>query len=140
MRAVAGPARRRGGAVHRRTAPDPGVGPHRPDAPLRPGLAERRTHDDVRHGVTDLFAALETATGKVLGRCFPRHRHDEFLVFLTQVARAWPRRELHVVVDNASTHNHTEVTAWLATHPRITLHFTPTSASWMNQVETFFGC
>jgi transposase len=110
-----------------------------PTLPLRPGLAERRTHDYARHGVTDLFAALETATGKVLGRCFARHRHDEFLVFLKQVARAWPRRELHVVVDNASTHNHAEVTAWLARHPRITLHFTPTSASWMNQVETFFG-
>jgi transposase len=110
-----------------------------PTLPLRPGLAERRTHDYVRHGVTDLFAALETATGKVLGRCFPRHRHDEFLVFLKQVARAWPRRELHVVVDNASTHNHAEVIAWLAKHPRVQLHFTPTSASWMNQVETFFG-
>jgi hypothetical protein len=103
-----------------------------PTLPLRPGLAERHTHDYVRRGVTDLFAALETATGKVLGRCFPRHRHDEFLVFLKQVARAWPRRELHVVVDNASTHSHAEVTAWLARHPRITLHFTPTSASWMN--------
>ena len=110
-----------------------------PTLPLRSGLAERRTHDYVRHGVTDLFAALETATGRVLGGCFARHRHDEFLVFLKQVAHAWPRRELHVVVDNASTHSHAEVTAWLARHPRITLHFTPTSASWMNQVETFFG-
>jgi transposase len=110
-----------------------------PILPLRPGLAERRTHDYVRHGVTDLFAALETATGKVLGRCFPRHRHDEFLVFLRQVARAWPRRELHVVCDNASAHKHAGVQAWLARHPRIILQFTPTSASWMNQVETFFG-
>ena len=89
--------------------------------------------------MTDLFAALETATGKVLGRCFPRHRHDEFLVFLRQVARVWPRRELHVVCDNASAHKHAAVQTWLARHPRITLHFTPTSASWMNQVETFFG-
>jgi transposase len=110
-----------------------------PTLPLRPGLVERHTHDYVRHGVTDLFAALETATGKVLGRCFPRHRHDEFLVFLRQVARAWPRRELQVVCDNASAHKHAAVQAWLARHPRITLHFTPTSASWMNQVETFFG-
>jgi transposase len=110
-----------------------------PELPLRPGLAERRTHNYVRHGVTDLFAALETATGKVVGRCFARHRHDEFLVFLKQVARAWPRRELHVVVDNASTHSHAEVTTWLTKQPRISLHFTPTSASWMNQVETFFG-
>jgi hypothetical protein len=75
--------------------------------------------------VTDLFAVLETTTGKVVGRCFPRHRHDEFLVFLKQVARVWPRRELHVVVDNASTHSHAEVTAWLARHPRITLHSRP---------------
>jgi transposase len=110
-----------------------------PTLPVRPGLAERRTHDYVRHGVTDLFAALETATGRVLGRCFPRHRHDEFLVFLRQVARTWPRRELHVVCDNASAHKHAAVTTWLARHPRITLHFTPTSASWMNQVETFLG-
>jgi transposase len=110
-----------------------------PTLPLRPGLAERHTHDYLRHGGTDLFAALETATGKVLGRCYPRHRHDEFLVFLKQVAKAWPRRELHVVCDNASAHKHAAVQAWLARHPRITLHFTPTSASWMNQVETFFG-
>jgi transposase len=110
-----------------------------PALPLRPGLVARQTHDYVRHGVTDLFAALETATGKVVGRCFPRHRHDEFLVFLQQVARAWPRRELHVVCDNASAHKHVEVTAWLAKQPRITLHFTPTSASWMNQIETFLG-
>jgi transposase len=110
-----------------------------PTLPLRPGLAERQTHDYVCHGVTDLYAALETATGKVIGRCFARHRHDEFLVFLRQVARTWPRRELHVVCDNASTHTHAEVAAWLARHPRVQLHFTPTSASWMNQVETFFG-
>jgi transposase len=110
-----------------------------PTLPLRPGVAERHTHDYVRHGVTDLFAALETATGKVLGHCFPRHRHDEFLAFLKQVARARPRRPLHVVVDNASAHSHDDVAAWLARHPRIQLHFTPTSASWMNQAETFFG-
>jgi transposase len=110
-----------------------------PTLPLRPGLAERRTHDYVRHGITSLFAALEVATGKVTGRCFDRHRHTEFLAFLKLVARTYPRRELHVVLDNYGTHKHPAVRNWLATHPRIRLHYTPTSASWMNQVETFFG-
>jgi transposase len=110
-----------------------------PTLPLRPGLAERRTHDDVRHGITSLFAALDVATGKITGRCFDRHRHAEFLVFLKLVARRYPRRELHVVLDNYATHTHPAVRDWLAKHPRIRLHFTPTSASWMNQVETFFG-
>jgi DDE superfamily endonuclease/Homeodomain-like domain len=110
-----------------------------PTLPLRPGLAERRTHDDVRHGITSLFAALDIATGKVTGRCFDRHRHSEFLAFLKLVARRYPRRELHVVLGNCGTHKHPAVRRWLDTHPRIQLHFTPTSASWMNQVETFFG-
>ena len=110
-----------------------------PTLPLRPGLAERRTHDYVRHGITSLFAALDVATGKITGRCFDRHRHSEFLAFLKLVARRYPRRELHVVLDNYGTHKHPAVRDWLATRPRIRLHFTPTSASWMNQVETFFG-
>src|SRR5215207_5028736 len=110
-----------------------------PILPLRPGLPERRTHDYVRHGTTTLFAALEVATGKVTDACFPRHTNDEFLRFLKQVAKAYPRVELHVVVDNYGTHSHPNVRAWLARHPRITLHFTPTSASWMNMVEIFFG-
>jgi DDE superfamily endonuclease len=102
-------------------------------------LAERRTHDYVRRGVTSLFAALEVATGKVTGRCFDRHRHSEFLAFLKLVARRHPRRELQVVLDNYGTHKPPAVRGWLNTHPRVRLHFTPTSASWMNQVETFFG-
>jgi len=110
-----------------------------PILPLRPGLPERRTHDYVRHGTTTLFAALEVATGKVTDACYPRHTNDEFLRFLKQVAKAYPRVELHVVVDNYATHSHPNVRAWLARHPRITLHFTPTSASWMNMVEIFFG-
>ena len=110
-----------------------------PTLPLRPGLAERRTHDYVRHGITSLFAALDIATGKITGRCFDRHRHGEFLTFLKLVARTYPRRELHVVLDNYGTHKHPTVRGWLDAHPRIQLHFTPTSASWMNQVETFFG-
>jgi transposase len=110
-----------------------------PMLPLRPGLPESRTHDYVRHGTTTLFAALEVATGKVVDACFDRHRHQEFLRFLKQVAKAYPRRELHVVVDNYAAHKHPAVTAWLARHPRITLHFTPTSGSWLNLVEVFFG-
>jgi transposase len=110
-----------------------------PNLPLRPGSPERRTHDYVRHGTTTLFAALEVATGKVTDRCFDRHRHTEFLAFCKQVARAYPRRELHLVLDNYATHNHPKVRAWLQQHPRVHLHFTPTSASWMNLVEVFFG-
>jgi transposase len=110
-----------------------------PMLPLRPGLPERRTHDYVRHGTTTLFAALEVATGKVVDACYDRHRHQEFLRFLKQVAKAYPRRELHVVVDNYAAHKHPAVTAWLGRHPRITLHFTPTSGSWLNLVEVFFG-
>jgi len=110
-----------------------------PILPLRPGLAERRTHDYVRHGTTTLFAALEVATGKITDRCFDRHRHVEFLAFLRQVARAYPGRELHVVCDNYATHKHPTVRAWLERNPRVRLHFTPTSASWLNLVEVFFG-
>ena len=110
-----------------------------PVLPLRPGVPEKQTHDYVRHGTTTLFAALEVATGKVTDACYPRHRHEEFLRFLRQVARAYPRIRLHIVVDNYATHKHPDVKAWLAKHPRITLHFTPTSGSWLNMVEIFFG-
>jgi transposase len=98
-----------------------------PVLPLRPGTPEKRTHDYVRHGTTTLFAALEVATGKVTDACYPRHRHGEFLRFLRQVARAYPRTPLHIVCDNYATHKHPDVTAWLARNPRVTLHFTPTS-------------
>jgi transposase len=100
---------------------------------------EQRTHDYVRHGTTTLFAALEVATGRVIDQCTSRHRHQEFLVFLKQVARAYPRRQLHVICDNYATHKHPTVRAWLAKHPRVQLHFTPTSASWLNLVEVFFS-
>jgi transposase len=110
-----------------------------PILPLRPGIPERQTHDYVRHGTTTLFAALEVATGRVTDACYPRHRHQEFLRFLRQVARAYPRRDLHIVVDNYATHKHPDVQAWLEKNPRVTLHFTPTSGSWMNMVEIFFG-
>jgi transposase len=110
-----------------------------PILPLRPGLPEKATHDYVRHGTTTLFAALEVATGKVTDACYPRHRNEEFLAFLKQVAKAYPRTKLHIVCDNYGTHKHPNVNAWLAKNPRITLHFTPTSGSWLNMVEIFFG-
>jgi len=110
-----------------------------PTLPMRLGLPEKQTHDYIRHGTTTLFAALEIATGRVEQACLPRHRHQEFLRFLKQVAKAYPRRKLHLVVDNYATHNHPAVRAWLARNPRITLHFTPTSGSWLNMVEIFFS-
>jgi transposase len=102
-------------------------------------VQEKQTHDYVRHGTTTLFAALEVATGKVTDACYPRHRHEEFLRFLRQVARAYPRKRLHIVVDNYATRKHPDVQAWLNKNPRVTLHFTPTSGSWLNMVEIFFG-
>lgn len=110
-----------------------------PILPIMPGVPEKQTHDYIRNGTTTLFAALEVATGRVEQACLPRHRHQEFLRFLKQVAKAYPRKRLHVVVDNYATHKHPKVTAWLARNPRITLHFTPTSGSWLNMVEIFFG-
>jgi transposase len=110
-----------------------------PVRPVAPGRVERRTHDYLRHGTTTLFAALEVATGQVTDACQPRHRHREFLAFLKQVAKAYPRRQLHVVVDNYATHKHQRVRAWLGKHPRVQLHFTPTYASWLNLVEVFFA-
>lgn len=110
-----------------------------PLLPLRPGQPERRTHDYVRHGTATLFAALDVASGEVTGRCYARHRHQEFLKFLQLVATRYPRGHLHLVLDNYRTHKHPEVVAWLERHPRFHLHFTPTSASWLNQVETWFS-
>jgi transposase len=110
-----------------------------PVLPLRPGLPEKATHDYVRHGTTTLFAASEVATGKVTDACYPRHRHEEFLKFLKQVAKTYPRVKLHIVCDNYATHKHPAVRTWLETHKRITMHYTPTSGSWLNMVEIFFG-
>jgi transposase len=110
-----------------------------PILPIRPGVPEKQTHDYIRNGTTTLFAALEVATGRVEQTCLPRHRHQEFLTFLKQVAKAYPRQKLHLVCDNYATHKHPTVNAWLARNPRITLHFTPTSGSWLNLVEIFFG-
>jgi transposase/DNA-binding transcriptional ArsR family regulator len=110
-----------------------------PMLPMQPGLAQRRTHDYVRHGTTTLFAALNIATGMVTGTCLPRHRHQEFLRFLGQVTRAYPAGELHLVMDNYATHKRVEIREWLAANPRVHVHFTPTSASWLNLIEVWFS-
>ena len=110
-----------------------------PMLPMQPGLPERRTHDYRRHGTTTLFAALEIATGQVTAACKPRHRHQEFLAFLKQVAKAYPDQELHLVMDNYAAHKRIEIRDWLAANPRIHVHFTPTSGSWLNLVEVWFG-
>jgi transposase len=110
-----------------------------PLLPLRPGQVERHTHDYTRHGTTCLFAALEVGSGQVTTDHRARHTGADFLAFMKRVARAYPEGALHVVLDNVSTHTTPQVKGWLARHPRITFHFTPTSASWMNQVETWFG-
>jgi len=110
-----------------------------PVLPTQPHLIERRSSDYVRHGTTTLFAALEIATGHVTGALKPRHRRQEFLAFLRQVTRAYPERELHLVMDNYAAHKTPEVRAWLQANPRVTVHFTPTHASWMNLVEVWFS-
>ena len=110
-----------------------------PILPMQPHLIERRSHDYRRHGTTTLFAALNIATGQVTARCQDRHRHEEFLVFLRQVTRAYPTGDLHLVMDNYAAHKHPAVRAWLAANPRVHAHFTPTHASWMNMVEIWFG-
>ncbi|MDQ3095726.1 MAG: IS630 family transposase [Actinomycetota bacterium] len=114
-----------------------------PMLPMQPDLPERRTHDYKRNGTTTLFAALDIATGKVTAACKPRHRHQEFLAFLRQVAKAYPDdgagQELHLVMDNYAAHKRVEVRDWLAANPRIHVHFTPTSGSWLNLVEVWFG-
>jgi transposase len=110
-----------------------------PILPLQPGLAERRSHDYIRDGTSTLFAALEISTGKVTAALKPRHRHQEFLAFLKQVARAYPDQQLHLVMDNYAAHKRTAVKQWLAANPRVVCHFTPTHASWMNLVEVWFS-
>lgn len=111
-----------------------------PSLPLKKGRAGTMTHDYKRHGTTTLFAALDVLTGKVIGKCFARHRHDEFLRFLRLIDTQVPRKlQVHMIVDNYGTHTHPDVTAWLAKHPRFHLHFTPTSSSWLNLVERWFA-
>ena len=107
---------------------------------MRPGQAERRSHDYTRHGTTTLFAALDVATGSVIGQCLPRHRSQEFLTFLRTIEGNVPSDlDLHLVMDNYATHKTQAVQHFLAAHPRWHVHFTPTGASWLNQVERFFA-
>jgi transposase len=113
-----------------------------PLLPLGPGQAERHSHDYVRHGTTSLFAALDVATGKVIGACYRRHRHQEFLKFLGRIDAAIPEAagvSIHLILDNYGTHKTPAVKRWLLRHPRYVLHFTPTSGSWLNLVERFFA-
>jgi transposase len=111
-----------------------------PILPLRPGLPERQTHDYERHGTTTLFAALEVSAGKVIGHCQPRHRHQEFVRFLEKIDAATDSGlAVHLILDNYGTHKHPEVKKWFAAHSRYHVHFTPTSASWLNQVERWFA-
>lgn len=111
-----------------------------PGLPMKPGRCETFTHDYKRHGTSTLFAALNVATGKVFGECKPQHRHQEFLSFLKKVEQQTdPDLNLHVIVDNYATHKHPKVKNWLKRNSRVTLHFIPTSSSWLNLVERFFG-
>ncbi len=111
-----------------------------PGLPMKPGRRGTMTHDYKRHGTTTLFAALNVLTGKVIGQCHGRHRHQEFLKFLRRLDRAFPPDlTLHIILDNYGTHKHEAVRKWLAAHPRFKLHFTPTSSSWLNLVESWFS-
>jgi len=110
-----------------------------PMLPLRPGRAKRLTNTYTRHGTTCLLAALLVHQGTIEGRCVERHTHEEFLNFLKHLYRKFPNRELHVIVDNYSPHKHQKVMEWASKRTRLTLHFTPTYASWLNQIEIWFG-
>lgn len=110
-----------------------------PSLPLKRGRATTMTHDYKRHGVTTLFAALNTISGRVIGKCMKQHTHKEWLSFLRLIDRRTPKHKtIHLIQDNYTTHKHPAVQAWLADHPRFIVHFTPTSASWLNMVERFF--
>jgi len=110
-----------------------------PSLPMTKGRAATMTHDYKRNGTTTLFAALDVLTGKVIGQCLPRHRHEEFLKFLRKIEREVPKGlQVHLICDNYATHKHPDVKAWLAKHRRFHMHFTPTSSSWLNLVERWF--
>ncbi len=111
-----------------------------PGLPMKKGRAGTMTHDYKRHGTTTLFAALDVLDGTIIGRCMQRHRHQEFIRFLNTIEREVPAGKLvHVILDNYAAHKHPKVRAWLDRHPRFVFHFTPTSCSWLNAVETFFA-
>jgi transposase len=111
-----------------------------PGLPMKNGRAGTMTHDYKRHGVTTLFAALDVLEGKVIGQCMKRHRHQEFIRFLNVIDAKVPRRKaVHIIVDNYAAHKHPKALEWIDRHPRFVFHFTPTSASWLNAVESFFA-
>jgi len=111
-----------------------------PGLPMKKGRCGTMTHDYKRHGTTTLFAALNVLQGTVIGECMPRHRHQEFLKFLRRLDREFPPQlDLHLIVDNYGTHKHEKVKSWLTKHRRFRLHFTPTSSSWLNLIEGWFG-
>ena len=111
-----------------------------PGLPLKKGRCGTMTHDYVRNGITTLFAALDVLEGTVIGRCMQRHRHQEFIRFLNAIEAGVPAgKVVHVILDNYAAHKHPKVLRWLGRHPRFVLHFTPTSASWLNAVEGFFA-
>jgi transposase len=110
-----------------------------PLLPVDFGLTEKRTHDYRRHGTTNLFAALDVGTGRVVADCYPRRTGAEFLAFIRKAVKPHVGKEIHVVLDNLSTHDTPEVNAWLARNPNVAFHFTPVGSSWMNQIETWFG-
>lgn len=115
------------------------LGRPKPNKPVRPGQVEKISHDYIRHGTKSLIAALAVHEGTVTGQCFDRHSHKEFLVFLKSLARCYPQRELHLIMDNLSMHKHEEIQKWLKHNKRVQIHFTPTYASWLNQIELWFS-
>jgi transposase len=110
-----------------------------PLLPIAFDASEKRTHDYVRHGTTNLFAALNVSTGEVVGECYPVRDGANFLTFLKRAVKPYAGKDIHVVLDNLSTHTTPDMMAWLTKNPRVTFHFTPKGASWINQIETWFG-
>ncbi|MGX7709215.1 IS630 family transposase [Methylobacterium sp. Gmos1] len=138
--ALSGSARPCPGSLRGREVQVQALDRTQPLLPLRPGQVERRTHDYARHGTTSLFAALGVKAGTVIGQCYPRHRASEFRRFLDEIEAAVPADlDVHLVLDNSATHKTKLIRDWLARRPHYHVHFTPTSASWINQVERWFG-
>jgi hypothetical protein len=126
--------------VRGRGVADPGVEPHRPILPLLPTTPRRQSHDYARHGTTNLYAALNLASGLVVSQMTPRHRAVGFKRFLARIDQALPAElDVHVIVDNSSTHKTPAIRRWLLVHPRFHVHFTPTYSSWLNLVERWFA-
>ncbi len=110
-----------------------------PLLPVDFGVTEKRTHDYVRHGTTNLFAALNTGTGRITAECYPSRTGQDFVRFLRKAVRPHRGKDIHVILDNLSTHDTPQVRAWLVRNPNVTFHFTPIGSSWLNQIEIWFG-